>query len=62
MTGWGWTHPTLSILLRRSGTSTIVRDEPGNWQPFDPAEIELTGYRGVCENRRFGAKRRAASP
>jgi hypothetical protein len=62
MTGWGWTHPTLSILLRRSGTSTIVRDEPGNWQPFDPAEIELTGYRGVCENRRFGAKRHAASP
>jgi hypothetical protein len=62
MTGWGWTHPTLSILLRPSGTSAIVRDEPGNWQPFDSAEIKLTGYRGVCENRRFGAARRAQSP
>lgn len=60
VTGWGWTHPTLSILLRRSTSSAIVMDETGNWQPFDPAGMKLTGYRGACENRRFGGAR--ASP
>jgi hypothetical protein len=54
VTGWGWTHPTLSILLRRSNSSALVMDEPGNWQPFDPTGMKLTGYRGACENRRFG--------
>ena len=62
VTGWGWTHPSMSILLRRSGTTAIVTNEPGNWKPFDPATIELTGYRGACENRRFGATRHAGRP
>jgi len=50
-TGWGWTHPALSILLRERGSSAIVHNDPGSWQPFDPdLPIALT-YRGACENR-----------
>jgi hypothetical protein len=51
VTGWGWTHPALSILLRERGSLAIVHNDPGSWQPFDPdLPIALT-YRGACENR-----------
>ena len=51
VTGWGWTHPALSILLREHGSLAMVHNDPGLWQPFDPdVPIALT-YRGACENR-----------
>jgi hypothetical protein len=61
VTGWGWTHPALSILLRERGSSAVVHNDPGLWQPFDPdVPIALT-YRGVCENR-FLANVHLATP
>lgn len=62
VTGWHWTHPSLSLLLRRHDSTAIVPNEPGNWEPFDPAGMALARYRGACENRRFGRPREAASP
>ena len=33
--GWSWTHPTMSVLLRRQGSDAMVLNEPGTrWQPF----------------------------
>jgi len=51
VTGWGWTHPALSILLRERGSAAIVQNDPGLWQPFDPAVPITLTYRGACENR-----------
>ena len=53
VTGWGWTHPALSILLRRRGSVDVVHNEPGQWQPFDPDLPVAFPYTGACENRRF---------
>jgi len=62
VTGWPWTHPSLSLLLRDHRSRAIVLNDTGKWQPFDSAQITLTAYRGACENRRFGASRHAVSP
>lgn len=36
--GWGWTYPTMSLLLRNSSSSAIVLNPQWHkgWQPFDP--------------------------
>ena len=34
---WGWTNPSMSILLAPRGTvSSILDGPPGAWRPFDP--------------------------
>ena len=64
VTGWAWTHPILSILLRKQGSSAVVLDDPGNWKAIDLASPIVLPYRGACENRRFGGHvlREARSP
>jgi hypothetical protein len=53
VTGWSWTHPILSVLLRQHGSTALVLNDPGQWQPFDPAQPVSIDYRGLCESRRF---------
>jgi hypothetical protein len=49
-TGWYWTHPTLSVLLRDHGSGAMVRNEvPEGWQPFDPAKAATINYQGLCQ-------------
>jgi hypothetical protein len=55
VTGWTWNHPSLSILLRRTGSDAVVVNDPGQWEPFDPKERRRLEYRGACENRRFAS-------
>lgn len=57
LTGWPWTHPSLSILLRREGSQAIVPNGPVHWQPADlPGRGQ---FRGACENRRFASGKRS---
>jgi hypothetical protein len=51
VTGWGWTHPALSILLRERGSTAIVHNDAAPWQPFDPDVPIALAYHGACENR-----------
>ncbi|HJU22520.1 MAG TPA: hypothetical protein VJ891_08425, partial [Casimicrobiaceae bacterium] len=55
--GTRWTHPSLSLLLRRQGSHAMVQNDPGEFEPFDPAGPMKIGYRGACENRRFASRR-----
>jgi hypothetical protein len=55
--GTRWTHTSLSVLLRRQGSHAMVQNDPGEFQPFDPAGPMKIGYRGACENRRFAGRR-----
>jgi hypothetical protein len=49
-TGWLWTHPALSVLLRDRGSRAMVRNEmPERWQPFDPAKAITLNYLGLCQ-------------
>jgi hypothetical protein len=50
-TAWPWTHPTMSVLLRDSGSLAMVPNEPGAfaWEPFEPAKAPSIPYRGLCE-------------
>jgi len=57
LTGWVWTHPTLSVLLRRHGSDAMVLNGHVRWQPFDPSRPLKLQYRGACENRRFASSR-----
>jgi hypothetical protein len=50
VTGWGWTHPALSILLRVRGSTAIVHNDHGAWEPFDPDVPMALAYRGACES------------
>lgn len=52
VTGWAWTHPTMSILLRKQGSNSIVANDPAafSWEPFKPEEAPLIKYRGLCED------------
>jgi hypothetical protein len=53
VTGWSWTHPTMSVLLRERGSDAMVLNEPGQrWEPFDPSRAVSIAYRGVCEDRK----------
>jgi hypothetical protein len=58
VTGWPWTHPTMSILLRQQGSSAIVLNDAGQWAPFDPRVPIRIGYAGACESRRFAPSNR----
>jgi len=50
-TGWPWSHPTLSVLLRDNGSSAMVHNESASsWQPFDPATPISLPYRGLCQS------------
>jgi hypothetical protein len=53
LTGWAWTHPTMSVLLRRHGSSAMVLNPPGQWEPFDADAPPAIDYPGACESRRF---------
>ena len=50
-TAWGWTHPTMSALLRDRGSQAVVANEPGafGWEPFDPEKTPTILYRGLCQ-------------
>jgi hypothetical protein len=57
-TGWAWTHPTLSVLLRDRGTSAMVSNEPGGrWEPQEPFSAQAFGYEGLCQSPLLGASR-----
>lgn len=55
--GTRWTHPALSVLLRRQGSHAMVQNDPGEFQPFDPGGSMKISYRGACGNRRFAGTR-----
>lgn len=50
-TGWGWTHPSLSVLLRRPGSSAVVTNYPT--APWEPQIMEQSGFppwrQGLCK-------------
>ena len=52
VTGWAWTHPTMSILLRKQGDTSIVANDPAafSWEPFKHDNAPLIKYRGLCED------------
>jgi hypothetical protein len=49
LTGWRWTHPAMSVLLRDRGSAAMVVNEPTAWEPFSPAAAPVIRYRGLCE-------------
>jgi hypothetical protein len=56
-TAWGWTHPTMSVLLRHRGSNAMVVNEPGasRWQPFEPDKAPTIRDRGLCQAPLLGA-------
>lgn len=50
VTGAIWNHPTLSVLLRKRGSTAVVLNEPGYWEPFDPAIPRPQHFVGVCND------------
>jgi hypothetical protein len=55
-TGWAWTHPTLSVLLRDGQSEAMVANDPSaGWQPFDPHKPVALQYRGLCEDPLVGS-------
>jgi hypothetical protein len=58
-TAWGWTHPTMSVLLRDRGSTAMVVNQPGafGWEPFAPASAASIPYRGLCQAPLLGATR-----
>ncbi len=58
VTGWSWSHPSLSVLLRDKGSGAMVTNESGGrWEPFDPSRPPSTGLFGVCEAPLLGEPR-----
>ena len=56
-TGWGWTHPTLSVLLRDRGSNAMVANEPPQrWEPFDASNPPRIGRLGLCQAPLIGGK------
>jgi hypothetical protein len=58
LTGWKWSHPTLSVLLRgRAGKGMVINEAGSGWEPFDPRNAPAIGQRGLCEapSRRAGS-------
>lgn len=56
-TGWGWTHPTLSVLLRDRGSNAMVANEPPQrWEPFDASNPPRIGRLGVCQAPLLGGR------
>lgn len=48
LTGWAWTHPTMSLLLRGEEGSGMVANDPGQYEPFDYRQATSIPYRGFC--------------
>ena len=52
--GWGWTYPTMSVLLRPAGSqATVIDADHDSWQPFDPTAptSNVSAYQidgGIC--------------
>lgn len=55
VTGWSWTHPTMSVLLRHRGSDAIVANQPGQRFEPDVQGAARAGYRGFCEAPFLGA-------
>jgi hypothetical protein len=47
-TGWVWTHPTLSILLRARDSSAFVTNGPGRWEPPEVRAENRLNRPGIC--------------
>jgi hypothetical protein len=59
LTAWGWTHPTMSVLLRDRGSQAMVVNEANafSWQPFSPSNpLEITSL-GLCQAPLLGPRR-----
>jgi hypothetical protein len=53
LTGWRWTHPTLSVLLRPPDSSAFVVNAPGGWEPPDVhPDSRLDNRPGICMSSR----------
>lgn len=52
-TGWGWTHPSLSVLLRRPGSSAVVENyPPPAWEPQITRQAGFPPWRqGLCRRQ-----------
>jgi hypothetical protein len=50
-TGWPWTHPTMSLLLRDRGSLALATNEPGAFEPepFRGGRTPSIPQRGLCE-------------
>lgn len=49
VTGWTWTHPTMSVLLRARGSDAMVPNRPTPWEPFPSVQAPRIPHRGACE-------------
>lgn len=61
MTGWPWTHPTLSVLLRGEQSGAMVVNPPGQYEPFDHRSPAPFYYRGLCAGNSFAIPREEKS-
>jgi hypothetical protein len=52
LTGWRWTHPTLSVLLRPPDSSAFVVNAPGGWEPPDVRADSRLDRPGICTSAR----------
>lgn len=54
-TGWPWTHPVMSVLLRERGSASIVANDPAafSWEPFKPQDAPSIRNRGLCEDLHY---------
>jgi hypothetical protein len=56
MTGWGWTHPVLSILLRERGSDAMVANDPGGrMKPFPMEDPPRITELGLCQASPLGS-------
>ena len=55
-TGWAWTHPTMSVLLRRAPSDAMVVNDPGQFEPFDHNKPRPIKYRGLCPGGRVSMR------
>lgn len=53
VTGWSWNHPSLSVLLRKPGSSAVVLNYPTpTWQPDIPIKPGFPAWqRGLCSSQ-----------
>ena len=56
-TGWAWTHPSMSVLLRDQGSQAMVTNDPEQYEPFDAHKPVSIAYRGFCEAPVLGSAR-----
>lgn len=55
-TGWGWTHPSLSILLRNKDSNAIISNGSSyrGWEPFEADHGPRIEHRGICQSPILG--------